>query len=242
MNELLIVFSILFFIFALAFFFFIFTKSNVNKNPSLDTSRVNQESFQKYAKFYGDYYPTDDRFDIKLYRVYSFIVDKHMTDIKKISEMSLCSLPGTIVMIKYLKNKRYIGDYYIDTINNILLPCTEEDQALLEKYSPFIYGAHIQIDDMITRMPGVCGKNMHEVRKQIFEDLKYLNSKNLLNGIKFDEIDGSIIYYTVEKRKTYRNVETVHCPNCGALNDVDINEKSRCGYCSTIIVGRNYNR
>ena len=215
----------------------ILSNKNVNKNPTLDTKHVNEESFQKYAKFYGVYTPTDDRFDIKLYRIYTFIVDKHMTDIKKISELSLCTLPETMMKIRYLKNKRLIGDYYIDTVNCKLLPCTPEDQELLEKYKPFIYGSHLQIDEMIARLPGAYHGNMNELRDNVYNELVYLDKKGLLNGLKIDDIDRRIIYYTIEKRKTHLDMVTVHCPNCGALNDVDIHGKVRCGYCDTIIVG-----
>ena len=44
-----------------------------------------------------------------------------------------------ILKIRYLKNKRQIGDLHIDHINGKLLPCTEEESKLLTKYKPFLY-------------------------------------------------------------------------------------------------------
>ena len=237
MNVVLIIFGILFIIGIITFIYFLVRDRNVNNNPTLDVNHLNEESFQKYAKFYGVITPSDDRFDIKLYRIYTFIVDKKIMDINKISELSLCTLPETILKIKYLKNKRLIGDYYIDTVNYKLLPCSVEDQELLDKYKPFIYGSHLQIDEIVNLLPGAHG-NTSGLKDEVYNDLKYLDSKSLLNGVKIDDIDRQIIYYTLEKKKTVIDRETVHCPNCGALNDVDVNGKTRCGYCKTIIIGR----
>lgn len=216
-----------------------FSNKNVNNDPHLDLEHINQESFQRFAKFYGEIFPNDDRFDIKLYRIYTFIHDKGMRDIKKISELSLCELPETVMKIKYLKNKRLIDDLYIDTNNMMLINCSLEDQQLLDKYKPYIYASHKQIDEIASTIPNNCS-NINDLKDKIFNEILYLYKKGLINGIKINEVDRDIIYYSVEKKKNTTNLSTVHCSNCGALNDVDVNGKVRCSYCGTIIIGRDF--
>lgn len=239
-SIIIIIIAIISFIFVTGLFMFIFnsvSNNNVNDDPHLDTNHYNEESYQRFSKFYGDIVPKDDRFDIKLYRIYTFVVNKGMRDIKEISEMSLCSLPETVMKIRYLKNKRLIDDLYIDTNNMKLIPCSEKDQELLDKYKPYIYGSHLQVDQIASTMPLGNYYNIEELKNDIYTDIVYLNNKGLINGIKINDVDKTIIYYSIEKRKVIPNLETVHCPNCGALNDVDSNSKTRCSYCSTIIVG-----
>ncbi len=77
---------------------------------------VNEDSYQKYAKFYGDIVPTDDDFDTKVNNILKCIKNGE-TDIKVMAKESHCTYPECVLKIKYLKNKRLIGDYYIDTNN-----------------------------------------------------------------------------------------------------------------------------
>ena len=56
----------------------------------------------------------------------------------------------------------------------------------------------------------------------------------MINGIKINEVDKEIIYYTIEKSKV-TDLISVECDNCGAINDVDRGIKTRCKYCNTII-------
>ena len=122
--------------------------------------------------------------------------------------------------------------------NNLkLIHCSKEDQALIDKYKPYIYGTHQQIGEFFNLIPWASGISGDEQRKKILEELKYLDENNLINGVKIDDVDGKLIYYTLEKRKTVYNQETVHCPNCGALNDVEITGKVRCAYCKSIVMG-----
>lgn len=220
--------------------FFTMRKSVKNYTHTIDTEHVNQNSFQKYAKFYGEIYPSDEKFDQKLNTIYSLIVDHGCRDIKQIADSTSCGLPECVIKIRYLKNKRLIGDLYVDTVNMRLLPCSEEDQLLLEKYKPFIYGNHSQVQDMANVLPNKKQLPFKDFQKEILEEIKMLDKKGLLNGIKINDIDGEIIYYTIEKRKVFSDYETVHCPNCGALNDVDVDSKVRCSYCQTIIKGRDF--
>ena len=206
----------------------------------INYNHVNEESFQKYAKFYGNTVPKDEKFDIKLNTIYELITKNKESDIKKIADSSDCTLEECVLKIKYLKNKRLLGDYYIDTSNMKLLPCNLEDQKLLDKYKPFIYRSHLQINEIANMISNKGYKNIHELRDEVYNELNYLDDKGLLNGIKIDDVDRVIIYYTIEKRKVVSNYESIRCPNCGAINDVEVSGKVRCGYCKTIIKGSEY--
>ena len=213
------------------------SKGGKGLEQRIDTNHVNENSFQRYAKFYGETIPSEARFDEKMNKIYVMIKDHNMTDIYQIADLCSCTLPQCVLKIRYLKNKRLIDDYYIDTTNMKLLPCSEEDQKLLDKFKPYIYGSHTQIVDFVNFVPNPDGLTMDELKKKLLEELIYLDKKSLINGVKINDIDGEIIYYTLEKRKTVKDMETIHCPNCGALNDVDITGKVRCAYCNSIVRG-----
>lgn len=204
----------------------------------IDVNHVNDHSFQNYAKFYGKVFPSDEQFNYKINKIYDLITKQKVTDINRIAELSACTPQECDIKIRYLKNKRLIGDYYIDTIHMQLLPCSEEDQKLLDKYSPFLYGKHSQIPEIASQIKNPNGLNTADLRKEVLSELCSLDQKGLLNGVKINEVDGVIHYYTIEKRQREEGLETIHCPNCGALNDVDMNSKVRCGYCKTILLGK----
>ena len=210
------------------------------KSKQVLSHQINEDSFQNYAKFFGEIVPSDSGFDSKMNTILTLINDKKITDIKKISEVCECTVPQCVLRIKYLKNKRLIDDYYIDTVNMQLLPCSKEDQVLLDKYKPYIYGSHTQIVEFAHLIPNPDKLSFDEHKKKIFEELNYLDEKGLLNGVKINDVNGEILYYSIEKRKTVFNIETVHCPNCGSLNDVEVNNQTRCSYCKTIINGSKY--
>ena len=200
-----------------------------------DENEFNENSFQRFAKFYGETIPSDAEFNNKLNKICSLIKGGE-TDIKKIAELSSCTEAECIFKIKYLKNKRMIEDYNIDTFKMRLYTLNAEDERLLKKYNTFLYGTHPQIDVIAHILAKQENKTVDEEKEIIFKELKYLDDRNLLNGIKINDVDKKLIYYTVEKRKT-SNLLTVHCPNCGALNDIDEGNKTRCAYCNTIIEG-----
>ena len=203
-----------------------------------DYNDLNQESFQKYAKFYGNTIPTDDSYDVKLNTIYELITKDNILDIKDIASKSSCTEMECVLKIKYLKNKRMLGDYYIDTTNHLLVPCSQSDQLLLDKYKPFIYHSHLQIDEIAAQIPNPNQLSAMDLRNQVFHELNYLDNKSLLNGVLIDDVDRTITYYTIEKRKEVKGLVTSHCPNCGALNDVQIGGKVKCAYCGTIILGK----
>ena len=213
---------------------FVKVLSSIKKD---DENEFNENSFQRFAKFYGETIPSDAEFNNKLNKICSLIKGGE-TDIKKIAELSSCTEAECIFKIKYLKNKRMIEDYNIDTFKMRLYTLNAEDERLLKKYNTFLYGTHPQIDVIAHILAKQENKTVDEEKEIIFKELKYLDDRNLLNGIKINDVDKKLIYYTVEKRKT-SNLLTVHCPNCGALNDIDEGNKTRCAYCNTIIEGDN---
>ena len=196
---------------------------------------INQESYQRYGKFYENAIPADILFEKKMNSIYQSIVNEKKTDIKKIAAKAGCSYEECILKIRYLKNKRQIGDFHIDHVNGVLLPCTEEESELLSKYKSFIYYNHLTISEMAARMPGAALSNLEEYKEKVFNDLKYLYDNDLINGVKLNEVDKEILYYTVEKRKKEKDLISIRCENCGAINDVNRGSKSRCEYCNTII-------
>ena len=216
---------------------YISKKGGKDLEQKIDINHVNENSFQRYAKFYGEIVPSEADFDRKLNKIYILIKDHNMRDIKQIAEISSCTLPECVLKIKYLKNKRLIDDLYIDTNNMKLITCSPEDQLLIDKFKPYIYGTHTQISEFVNLVPNPEGLNIEEHKKKLLDELIYLDKKGLVNGVKIDDIDGEIIYYALEKRKTVKDRETVHCPNCGALNDVELTGKVRCSYCNSIVMG-----
>lgn len=156
-------------------------------------------------------------------------------DIEKIAKASGCYYDDCLLKIDYLKNKRIIGNLYIDTKNSIINDWSEEDEELLKKYQGFIYGNHSQIKEIATKMPVAEIKNLDAVEEKVFQDLCYLDDKYLLNGININRVNRKIIYYTIEKHKKEKDYITMNCPNCGTINDVDRHGKTRCDYYKTII-------
>lgn len=199
------------------------------------TGTVNQDSYQRYAKFYEHAIPADILFEDKMNKIYKAITVDRNKDIKKIAAKAGCSYDECILKIRYLKHKRQIGEFHIDHINGKLLPCSKEDNELLEKYKPFLYNNHLTISEMASRMPGATLSNLEKQKEQVFNDLKNLYDKELINGIKLNEVDKEILYYTVEKRKKEKDYISIRCNNCGAINDVNRGSKTRCEYCGTII-------
>ena len=166
------------------------------------------------------------------------ITKEQIFDIREIANKSNCTELECILKIKYLKNKRMLGDYFIDTTNHLLVPCSQSDQLLLDRYKPYIYHSHLQVDEIAAQISNPNQLSIIDLRNQVFHELNYLDNKYLLNGVLIDDVDRTITYYTIEKKKEVKGLVTSHCPNCGALNDVQIGGKARCTYCGTIIVGK----
>lgn len=200
-----------------------------------DLSNLGEWSYQRYAKFYGNVVLPDADYAKKISIITDYILNKNETDIEKIAEASGCNYNECILKIDYLKNKRIIGNLYIDVQNGIVNKCSDEDEKLLKKYQYHIYKAHNQIRDIAISLPNTESRNLKDAEEQVFKELCYLDDKHLLNGISINKIDRKIIYYTIEKHKKEKDYITINCPNCGAINDVDRHGKTRCDYCDTII-------
>lgn len=199
------------------------------------SKNINEWSYQRFAKFFDILELEDDFFKQKINKIYNMIVFEHIMDLELIAKESGCTIEETLLKIKYLKNKRRIGDMYIDSVNKVIKMCDENDKKLLEKYSVFLYRDHFQIKEIALRLPSTSYENLDAVEEQIFKDLEYLNSKGLINGIILNKIDKKIIYYSVEKHKNENDYVTIKCKHCGALNDVNRGNKVRCEYCRSIV-------
>lgn len=202
----------------------------------LSMENINEDSYQRYVKFYGEVIPTDEEFITKLKMLYYLIVKKGQTNIREIAQQTNCTYEECVMKIRYLKNKRRIDDiYYIDEVNGIISKCSQEDQALLNKYKLYIYNNHYQIDEIALKLPEATTENLEELKKKVLEDLSYLDDKDLINGIILNKVDGKITYYTLEKKKEVKDKITMHCQNCGALNELNRGSKTKCEYCGSIV-------
>lgn len=205
------------------FFSFIFQKK----------PRINEFSYQRYAKFYDNIALADPYFLGKISKI-TDLINAGYRDIKEIAELTGCQFDECIIKIRYLQNKKQFKNLHIDKKNYKLIDCSLEELELIKKYTPYIYYNHLNIDDITKRIRVSTQQDFEELREQIYNDIVYLYENNLINGIKINEVDKEIIYYSVEKKKT-RDYVTINCPNCGALNDVNRGCKVRCEYCDTII-------
>ena len=198
-------------------------------------NNINEWSYKRYAKFYDRVELFDDKFQDKINKIRDLVIVEHVTDLEFIAKESGCSLEECVMKIKYLKNKREIGDFYIDLVNKEIKYCSEEDQKLLGKYTMFLYQEHLSIKEMALRTGRATLEGLSMIEAQIYKDLKYLDDKGLINGISLNNVDKEIVYYTVEKHKKEKDFITMSCPNCGAINDSNRGGKVRCEYCKTII-------
>ena len=217
-------------IFALIVMLIVVLKKRYEESKSL-----NSISFHNFSEYYGDHISVDEESNNKLNKICSLIQGGER-DIKKIAEESSCTIEECVFKIKYLINIKKIDNFKINHYTKKLYILTPEDEKLLEKYNSFLYGSHPQIDVIAKSFAVQENKSVEEEKEIIFNELKYLDDRKLLNGITFNEVDKKLVYFDVKNKKS-SNLITVHCPNCGALNDISIGDKERCIYCNTIIVG-----
>lgn len=196
---------------------------------------INEWSYKRFSRFLGKTELNDEEFENKLKIIWELIVLQNEDDIEKIAKLSNCSFQECVLKIQYLKNKRKIGDYYIDTNEKVIRRCLPEDQKLLNKYAYYIYNLHLQPREIAVRLPNATLNNLDMLEDQVIEELAYLDSKYIINGMNIDKVDKKIIYYTIDKHKKEKDFITVSCNSCGAINDVPRHGKARCDYCNTII-------
>ncbi len=215
---------------------FNFLKKIFKKKDNQDNKkgRISEWSYQRFCGFYGDRILPDPQFNDKIAKIIDCVNNKKIESIYEIANESSCTFEECVMKIKYLKNKRIIGDYYIDYINRVLKPCIPEDMQILEKYYTMLYFNHYSIDEMARQVPNFHNKPITIIREDVYKDIKYLYEKCILNGIKLDEESQNIIYYTIEKHTRAEKYLTVNCSKCGALVDVSRGGNGRCDYCGSI--------
>lgn len=201
---------------------------------------VSNDSYQSFQ----DYFDEDDikvnddvpTFDEKIDKIYDLIINEKVTDLEFIQKESGCATFEEVVLkIRYLENKRIIENHYIDRITKEIKQCSLEDEELLKKYSGFLYNMHLQIDEIVLKLPNFTIKNYEAEKEKVYQEILYLYDKCLLNGIKLNKVDRYISYYTIDKKQKKLEKLTIKCPNCGA--DVELNRysKARCEYCDSIV-------
>lgn len=204
--------------------------------PESDHDKTfNEWSYQRFSRFMGENTFTDKAFNKKMYKIKKAILNEGMDNIEEIAEYAECSYDDCIMKIKYLKNKRIIGDYFIDKKKKIIRKLDLDDSNLLKKYHDDIYYKHLQVDEIAKERSKIDNRNVKELEEEIFKDIKYLYDKEIINGIILNEEDKSISYYTLEKKKTTQWYNTLNCPKCGALVDVPKGSSERCEYCNSIV-------
>jgi hypothetical protein len=194
----------------------------------------NEWSYQRFCGFYDKKILPDELFYKKIEKIIYCVRNKNMESIQEIAKNSNCSFEECILKLNYLKNKQILNDLYIDRINQVIKKCSEEDIKILEKYYNMLYVDHFQLIEMAIRMPNLYNRPLEEISDEIFNDLKYLYDKCIINGIKLDEEHKKIIYYTVEKHTKANVYISVNCNKCGALVDIPFGGHARCSYCNSM--------
>lgn len=204
-------------------------------------NKLNKKEYLNYVKFLGDLQPNDNNYNEKINKIKSLINNNQMTDINEIAKLSGCSYHECILKIKFLKNQGIIENYYVDEQNGIINKCSESDRKLITTYAPYIYTKQLQLDQITKLLPQTTYDNFEIIRKTVLNDLSYLDGKNLLNGINIDLVDEKIIYYKKTKNNNQKDIISLECEKCGALNEVPRNGKVRCEYCEAIIEDKSIN-
>ena len=93
----------------------------------MNTNNINEWSYQRYARFYGNLGPGDNQFNEKINKIYDLIVNKKYSDLDQIAKESGCTYDECIMKIKYLENKRMIENLHIDTLTRTIKECSKED-------------------------------------------------------------------------------------------------------------------
>lgn len=205
------------------------------KDKSKNKGKISEWSFQRFCGFYNERAFKDPNFDDKISKIIDAISNKKIERIDEIANYSGCTAEEVVMKIKYLKNKRVFDNIFIDHINRAVKKCNEEDQKLLETYYTMLYHDHFSIKEMAARVPNYHNKPIMIIEEDVYKDIKYLYDKCIINGIKLDEYNKEIIYYTIEKHKKAATYATINCPKCGALADVSKGGNGRCDYCGSIV-------
>ena len=198
-------------------------------------SNITEWSYQRFCNFFESVQPKDPQFEEKISKIYYLIVEKGLTDLDDIAEQSGCLYDELLLKIKYLKNKRKIGNLYVDRHDHVIRECTEADEKMLSKYEKYIYELHLQPREIAQKLPGASIKNLDSLEQTVLDEISYLDDKYLINGLNVDKVDKKIIYYTLEKHKKEKDYISINCDKCGALVEVPRDGKERCSYCKNIV-------
>ncbi len=221
--------------FAAVIFFFLI-KNKPKSEKMTKKTEISEWSYQRFCLFYGNMILPDPNFNNKIESIKKSILDDKVESIDEIASKSGCSFDECVLKIRYLKNKRIIGDYEINISNRKVKKCSLEDSKLLEKYKDLLYTKHCQIEEMANEVPNYHNMPVAILKEDIFKDIKYLNDKMLINGIIFRENEKKIIYYCIEKNKREKTHKTVNCPSCGALVGIPNGGQGKCILCGNVVV------
>ena len=206
---------------------------SITSNNNVVPGTISEWSYQRYCNFLGYRLLGDKNFDKKISTILDQINNYKEESIEKIAEKSEISVNECILKLKYLKNKRWIdSSYYINASTKELKKCSDDELKLLNKYYEMVYLKQYQLKEMLKDLQK---EDSSVTENTIINELKYLIDNSFLNGIKIDEKDNEILYYTIEKRKKAKFQVTLKCPNCGALVDVPKFNNEKCDYCGTLV-------
>ena len=193
--------------------FFIMNKRKKHDNDSKEEKNWVNEIYDKER-----YSEKDSK---KNNKIISLIKADKETDVKEIAKVSNCSLEECVLRIRYLEENGLIPNIHLNTNIFKLIVCNDEDEALLNKYLPTIRAKNI---DKVKFGQNNCN----------FDEVLYLYKKGLIPEIEIDEDNKKITYIDFNK-KIKRDLVSVRCKNCGALNDVNRDIKTKCKYCDNYI-------
>lgn len=175
---------------------------------------------------------TEPKFKEEAERIKKMIVEDKYEDINEIKEKLSLTSTDCIKRIDYLRKcTNELPGYYLDYYRKTIKKCTETEYKLLDKYVGYIYNDKLQIDQIAEQIRRTSTDDLYIIKSQIKKDIKYLISKELVDGIKYDEKEDKIIRHSLKNS----NLISEKCPSCGAVNDVKEGRKSHCKYCNAII-------
>lgn len=228
---------------SLIIFIFIVTLSGLiifsikNSSNVIYSKKTSQETYQHYAKFYDSVTEYDSNFERKLNRIIQLVKYQKENDLKVIAGEVGCTLEEVILKINYLENSKILNNVHIDRKTYKIIECTPEDEKLIKKYIPYIYYNHYTLEEIAAKVRKTIHYNLEDIEQDVYDELTYLINNDLVHGLKLDPVDRKIIYLAVDKNKTKhsKDLVTINCPRCGALNDINRGCKTRCLYCNSII-------
>ena len=78
----------------------------ISKKSKVVEPNINEWSFQRYAKFYGNMVLKDEYFQQKMEKICDLVLNKKEEDIRFIAKDSGCTYEECILKIRYLKKQK----------------------------------------------------------------------------------------------------------------------------------------